>query len=336
MIGFRFGKVMASRSLMTMGFLALFSTVAAAETTWNVGDVFLGVANGEYQVRDADGNLRETLSTGRGGFTTGCAFDANDDLFVTEFTTGNVSSFAGPTPPHDNAIFASGFNDSPEMVAFDNQGRVYIGQLGGGINQYSADGTFLKTIAAGTRVDFFDIAADQDTIVFGQEGASILTASISSGALGPNFTTGTASKAFAMRILPDGGLLLADDANIKRYNSAGEVIETYDVTGVSGWFALNLHPDGTSFYAGSYNTNTYYRFTIGQAGNDVHSAGPFATGTAALTFYGLCVLGEPTVGVDPQEPPVPVPALGLTSKLALVLLLLTAAFSWMAFVRSRS
>jgi hypothetical protein len=281
--------------LLAGAFLLLsVGTPALASTTWNIGDLFLGVANGSYQVRDQAGALKETLTTGRGGFTTGCAFDAADNLYGTEFSANNVSVFQGPNAPHTNSLFGGGYS-TPEMVAFDAAGNVYVGNLGDGIHQYTAAGIFVKKIIAGVRVDFFDIAADQDTILFGQEGADIKTASIASGLQGANFSTGTATQAFAMRILPDGGLLLADLNNIKRYDAAGVVIDTYDATGENSWFSLNLDPDGTSFWAGNFNTASYYKFDIGTGGLDNYIAGPFNTGTGGGSLFGMCLLGEPTV-----------------------------------------
>src|SRR5690242_3907603 len=49
-------------------------------SVWNVGDVFLGVSNGQYQVRAPDGTLKEIINDGLTGFTTGCAFDTNGSL----------------------------------------------------------------------------------------------------------------------------------------------------------------------------------------------------------------------------------------------------------------
>ncbi|NIP16724.1 MAG: hypothetical protein GWM87_00090 [Xanthomonadales bacterium] len=317
--------VNAIKSLLVAGIgtLIFIGSGALASTTWNVGDIFIAISNGSYEVRDQSGNLKETLSTGRGGFTTGCAFDGNDDLYVTEFGAGNVSVFAGPAAPHTNTVFDSGLS-SPEMVAFDSSGNVYIGQVGnGGINQYASDGTYLKTIAAGTRVDFFDIAADGDTIAFGQEGDRILTASISSGALGADFASGTGGQAFAMRFLPDGGLLVADGGNIKRYNSAGSVVDTYDVTAGGSWFALNLDPDGTSFWAGTAGSGNYYKFDINTGGVDVHTAGPFDP--AGDNFFGLCVLGEPTVAMEDYRP---VPTLGILGLVLLILTVVGAGMFW--------
>jgi hypothetical protein len=282
--------------------LLLTGTPALASSTWNVGDIFLGVASGQYQVRDQSGVLKETLDTGRGGFTTGCAFSSNDNLYVTEFNANQVSIFEGPNDPHNNFLFGAALYNNPEMLAFDKSGRVYVGnRTGGGIHQFASNGAFIKTIVPGVRVDFFDIAADQDTILFGQEGDSVLTASISTGLQGPDFTTGTATQAFAMRILPDGGLLLADRNNIKRYNSAGVVIGGYNVTGESFWFSLNLDPDGTSFWSGNPATANYYKFDADTGGNNSHIAGPFNTGTGINTFFGMCIFGEPTVAIDPIE-----------------------------------
>jgi hypothetical protein len=273
---------------------------AFASTTWNIGDVFLGVANGTYQVRDQAGVLKETLVTGRGGFTTGCSFNATDDLFVTEFSANNVSVFDGPDDPHLNNLFGGGYS-TPEMVAHDAAGNVYVGNLGDGIHQYTSAGGFIKKIIPGVRVDFFDIAADQDTIVYGQEGTDLKTASIATGLAGANFSTGTATQAFAMRFLPDGGLLLADLNNVKRYDAAGVVIDTYDVAGENSWFSLNLDPDGTSFWAGNFSTANYYKFDIATGGVDTHIAGPFTTGTGGSSLFGMCVLGEPTAAFEPIE-----------------------------------
>jgi hypothetical protein len=308
--------------------LLLAVPVAVATTTWDEGDLFLAIGDGSYEVRDQDGNLKETLSTGRGGFTTGCGFDSDDNLYATEFAAGNVSVFDGAGAPHDNTIFDSGLS-APEMVVFDLSGNVYISNVqgNGGINQYLADGTFLKTIVPGTRVDFFDIAADQDTIAFGQEGNRILTASIASGALGPDFASDTGGTAFAMRFLPDGGLLVADGVNVKRYSSGGSVTDTYHVTGEGSWFALNLDPDGISFWAGTLGAGSYYQFEIDNGGVDVDTAGPFdPTGTE---FFGLCLLGEPTVAMEEIKD---VPTLGMLGLLAMAVALVMFA---MVMRRSR-
>jgi hypothetical protein len=269
--------------------------VARASTTWNTGDLFLGVAGGQYQVRAPDGTLKETLNSGLGGFTTGCAFDADDDFYGTFFSANTVAAFEGPADPHTQTAFGGGYS-TPESVAFDGAGNVYVGNLGNGILKFDSAGVFQQNVI-NTRVDFFDIAADQDTIYYGQEGNDVKAVSITSGPL-PNFSTGTATQAFAMRILPDGGLLLADLTEVKRYDSAGVVIDTYDVGGEDSWFSLNLDPNGTSFWAGNFGTANYYKFNIDTGALE---AGPLNTGTGSQTLFGICVLGEPVVSQPQTE-----------------------------------
>jgi hypothetical protein len=280
----------------------LASAVAAQAATWEKGDIFVGVSNGTYQVRTNAGVFKENISTSS-GFTTGCAFDTNSDFYGTWFSANNVFKF-DDVHPHTSSAFGSGYS-TPESIVFAADGHVLVGNLGNGIREYDASGAFVKTVI-NTRVDFLDLAADQDTILYTQEGNSILRVSRSTGASLSNFTTGTATQAFALRILPDGTVLLADQVNVKRYNAAGVVIQTYDVAGEDSWFSLNLDPNGTSFWAGNFNSANVYKFNI--ASGAVETS--FNTGTGSQTLFGLCLLGEITVAVDVTAPICPITATG--------------------------
>lgn len=273
---------------------SLVFAAPARAATWVVGDVFLGVANGNYQVRSSTGALKETVNGGS-GFTTGCAFDKLGNLYGTFFSSNAVVKFGG-AHPHAPTNFGSGYA-TPESIVFDAAGNVFVGNVNNGIRMYDSNGVFIKTVI-NTRVDFFDIAADQDTILYTQEGADIRRVSISTGASLPNFTTGTATQAFAIRILPDGGALLADLNNVKRYNSAGVVVQTYDVASENSWFALNLDTTPTSFYSGNFATGNYYRFNLATGAVEL---GPITT--VPNNLFGLCVLGEFTVVNPPAVSP---------------------------------
>ncbi len=262
------------------------TAVPAYASTWNNGDVFAGVSSGNYQVYDNSGVFKETVNAGS-GFTTGCALDSAGNLFGTYFSNSLVQKFDATT--HVPSSFGSGFA-TPESVAFDATGNVFVGNLGAGIREFDSAGNFIKTVIGG-RVDWFDIAADQDTIFYTDEGTSIHRVSISSGPLS-DFTTGTASHAFALRILSDGSVLLADNVNIKHYNSTGTLItQTYTTGGEGTWFSLNLDPNGTSFWAGNYGTANFYRFNILSGLVEV---GPINTGTGSNSLFGLCLKGELT------------------------------------------
>ena len=86
-------------------------------------------------------------------------------------------------------------------------------------------------------------------------------------------------------------MLVADNAFIVRLDAGGNVIQTYDAPGEDGWFALNLDPDGASFWSASFVTADVFKFDIA-SGAVLLS---FNTGTGGNTVFGLSVFGEITV-----------------------------------------
>jgi DNA-binding beta-propeller fold protein YncE len=259
------------------------------------GDIFASIGSGQIQHYNSAGTLLETLNTGFGGYTTGSASNGGN-LYVTNFSSNSVSVFAGPGDPHTTSTFGGGYN-TPEAIVFAGDGHVLVGNVGsGGIREFDAAGNYIKTIAPGVRVDWFDLAADQNTILFTQEGGQIRTASRSTGLVGSNFSS--AGGDFALRILSDGTVLAADDSSVHRYDAAGNIIQTYDVTGLNGFFALNLDPDGTSFLTGSYSNGNIYRFDIASGGLD-NQLQTIATGCGGSCLYGVSVYGEITAGNPP-------------------------------------
>jgi hypothetical protein len=273
--------------LPVLAILAAFiapSTSLAAPPPWNKGDVFVGIAGGAYQVYTSAGVLKETLQTGA-GFTTGCALDSAGNLFGTNFSDSTVPKYDAVT--HLPTLFGGGYS-IPEDVAFDLAGRVYVSDVGGiGIRQFDATGNFLKSIVPTTRVDWFDIAADQDTILFTDESGTIHRASISSGLALSDFAPTGGN--FGIRFLADGSVLVAaGNSGINKFNSAGTLIQSFHPVG-GEWFALNLDPNGTSFWSAPAGLQTFQRFNIATGASEL---GPFNTGTGQV--FGICVKGEIT------------------------------------------
>jgi hypothetical protein len=273
---------------------------AEAVVPYAIGDVFAAVASGKVQHYNSLGVLLETLDTTQGGFTTGMAFDSAGNLYVTDFSASALSQFNN-SGTLLNASYAAGLS-TPESVLFDAAGHLFVGNLGNGIREYTSGGAFLGSVNPGTRVDWFDLTANQSTFLYTQEGTAIHTVSNGlPGVAGPDFASGYAgaNSAFALRILPDGGVLLADGVNIKRFNAAGVLIQTYDKAGQDSWFSLNLDPDGVTFWSGDFTTGNISRFNIA-TGADVFD---FNTGTGPSTLFGLTVFGEITVGAPPPGVP---------------------------------
>ena len=276
--------------------------------TFATGDVFVGVASGQVQWRSSAGALISTLNTGQGGFTTGMAFDAAHNLYVTNFSANSVSVFN--TSGTNTGTFGSGYT-TPESIVFDVTGNVYVGNTGNGIRKYDALGNFIAT-SYGGQTDWMDLASDQCTMLYSTEGTSINQYNVCTNTALAAFATGLGGRAYAMRIRQNGEVILANSGNILRFSSAGALLQTYTVAGENTFFALNLNPDGTSFWSAAFGTANVYKIDIA-TGNVLTS---FNTGTGANTVFGLAVFGEFTASVCANNHPptftAPTPTCGST------------------------
>jgi hypothetical protein len=294
---------------------AVLAPLAASAATWNVGDVFAAVGAGRYNVYDNNGVFKETINQGRIGFTTGCAFNPDEThLYTTNFTTNEVVRFQDPHPHLVDQFFPTPgllppFDASAESVVFMANGDYLIGHADGGqdVHRYNALGVLLQEYNVATEdrgSDWMDLAADQRTLFYTSEGRIIFRYDLQTSTQLPNFATLPGPRgpnvAFALRLLPpgdgSGGLLVADRSNVKRLDASGNVVQTYDVPGEDFWFALNLDPNGTSFWAGNEPpSNNFYRFNIATGAVEV---GPINTGPGT-SLFGLCLKGEPTAATRP-------------------------------------
>ena len=274
---------------------------ATAATTWNVGDVFAGIASGSYNVYSNSGTFKETISDGSGGFTTGCSFNPSlDKLYTTNFSASKVVVYDN-TSPHSIVQTITTGKAAAESIVFAGNGHFFVGGPSDPeIEEYDASGTLVDndTVAAdGTGgPDWIDLAADQKTIFYTSESRVVRRFDAAADVQLADFATlPGAGTAFALRLLSpgdgSGGLLVADRGDVKRLDGSGAVVQTYDVSGEDSWFSLNLDPNGTSFWAGDFGTNNFYRFNIATGAVEV---GPIASGGA---LFGLCLKGEITAAV---------------------------------------
>ena len=273
------------------------------------GDIFASIGSGNVNHYSADGSFLETLNIGTGGFTTGMAFDGDGNLYVTGFSANTIAKFDTDGNLVDgNFITSAGGLSTPESIVFDKTGNIFVGNLGTGIQKYGSGGAFIGNVVP-DRVDWLDLSADQSTFFFTGEGSTINTVSNAlPGVDGPAFAGGL-TQGFALRLLGDGGLLVADNINVKRFDSSGNLIQSYDTsgTGVDGWFALNLDPDGTSFWSGSFADGILRKFDI-DSGSVLQSIDTTLDGgCAGNCLFGVAVAGEITQG-GPGPGTVPEPS----------------------------
>jgi hypothetical protein len=255
-------------STVNLGTTCTQGTCTPTQTGFPSGDIFVSVGNGQVQEWNVNGvtpTLVQTLNTGHTGFTYGMAFDAVGNLYVTDFSAQDVSKFA---PSGSVSSFGGGYDADPESIVFDKTGNAYVGQADGGhqLLKFTSAGALADSFSPVTEergTDWIDLAPDQCTIYYTSEGASVRTFNVCTNLQGADFTTAlTGANAYALRLLPGGGALVADTATIVRLDASGQVAQSYDKTGDDLWYGLTLDPDGKTFWATDFNTGDVVQFDI--------------------------------------------------------------------------
>jgi Divergent InlB B-repeat domain len=279
---------------------------------YQTGQVFVSDGSGDVDIFQPDGTMIGTLTTGQ-TLSAGMAFDRSGNLYVSTFglptgvvefdVNGNVVGPFGtfPTADADTAF--------PESVLVTSSGNIFVGAATSAFEcsdgaptptpvpafEFSAAGALLNTfnvLSECRGTDWVELLADQKTLLYTSEGLSIKSFNISTGAQNPDFVDNLpGASAYAFRQLPDGTVLVADSTVAIRLSAAGAILATYTPsTAVSSLFALNLDPDGVSFWTADLETGSIFRFDI-------------ASGTQVSTFVsptafasGLAIFGEKTAG----------------------------------------
>jgi len=307
---------------------------------WHPGDVFVAAPRNRVFWFDSLGLLVDTLGPPKsfqGTYTTGMNFNRHSDLVVT--TMGDLLLDRYNPRGQLTKRMAAGINfgSSVESVIFDKQDNMYVGTA-----DSNPKGTLLKFDPAGNLirsytlpvekrgVDWIDLAGDQCTLFYTSEGSRILRYDLCRDAPLPDFGSETASipgvvgtrtvldlaaAAFALRILPDGGVLVADANKVVRLDSMGRATQFYTVAGAQVLFALNLDPDKRSFWTADTKAGLVYKFDIlsGALLNVIRPPESEELTTGGLAVYGECTDGAgcplPLLS-DQQQSPVDPPVAG--------------------------
>lgn len=272
---------------LVVGVLGVVGCAAASAAPYVVGQVFASIGSGLVNVYNPNGTLVQTLNTGVGGFTTGSTFDSTGKFYVTAFSNGSVAQFDG-NGALVTATWASGLA-SGESIVFDAAGNAFIGQAGAAqIRRVNSAGATTGTFVTLQNTDWIDLAADQVTLLYSDEGSTIRQLNTTT-LVDTVFTTGAYGSLYAKRYLANGDVIAASSTgNVYRWNSAGVLQQTYAI-GIGSVFALNLDPDGTSFWTGSTGGTAIRRVSLADGSI-------LASWNTTGTLFGLSVFGEIQAG----------------------------------------
>jgi sugar lactone lactonase YvrE len=252
------------------------------------GSILASVGNGQVQMWNSTGTkLLNTFDTGTGLNTTGLAFDSTGDLYVTDFDANSVTRFNGDGTFFGS--FGSGYDSDPESIVFDSNGNAYVGQADGlkQVLEFSMNGTLIGSFSPATEdrgTDWLELSPDGCTLYYTSEGTSVEAYDLCTNTQLTDFATGLpGAAAFAVKMLPNGGALVADTDSIVRLDSTGTVVQTYGEDVNASWFSLALDPSGTSFWAGDTLSGLVEKFDL-------------SSGAVLASFNTGSTFGEDAVG----------------------------------------
>ena len=311
-------KIVLMVAVLSLTFLLTPMPAYANHIPYAAGDVFAGVGAGKVNHYSSTGVLIEVLDTTTGSAEqTGMCFDASGNLYTTDWTAGKVSKF-------DNmggllvASWGGPFSSHPETCVVDNAGNIYVGEVDGlnKIRKFDSAGTLLDSWSPAGQsrgTDWMDLSADQCTMLYTSEGSLVKRFNVCTNSQLADFASGLPAPCYALRIRTNGEVLVACSSAVKRLDATGAVIQTYTTASIgvlsSFLFAMNLDPDGTTFWTGAYGTGAIRRVDIA-SGAVVTSFTATIVGSsmAGLAIFGEIVVGCPTCGV-------PVPEFGMAASL---------------------
>ncbi len=272
---------------------------ASSGGKFQAGDVFVSLQSGEVQWWRSDGTFVKTLKGVVPGKAEGMAFDAAMNLYVTHHCadptclTGNsVERFN--TMGASMGAFGRGYNCNPTSISFNAGGTCYVGQADctGDILAINTAGAKIASYHAAVETRgtiWIDLAPDGCTVFYTSSGTHVKRFNVCAGAQLPDFAT-LPDVAFAVKAMPDGGFLVADNSVVVRLDSGGGVVQTYDIPGQPDlWLSLDLTGDG-AFWLANYGSSNIYKIDLA-TGAILNS---FNTGTPYFTVKGVVVKKPPT------------------------------------------
>jgi hypothetical protein len=310
----RFNVVNAALGNGVLGNPSAAGTIVSDDLPPNTRFVLVGTGAPNTNVRryTSTGTFIDIWNTlqGTGGNrpNTGLCFAPNGDVLSTRFGFTSPILFSRHGAVRNSAFGSSPglFFNSHESCVIDQAGNVYVGQAGFDGAQTDAQVPVLKFNRSGVLLDSFvvptgergtdwiDLADDQCTLYYTSEDTTVRRYDLCTRtALPPLLTViplASDEPCYALRLRPNRELMLACAQGVRRIGPQGLELQTYtrqsigETEAVVGLFALNLDPDGTSFWTAGGVSGNVYRVDIA-SGAVLTSFNSGPTGVSGLAVY---------------------------------------------------
>ena len=287
-------------ALLLLALLAGSTQLQARVVSFAPGDVFVSLEPGPIQWHLPDGTLRQILVPTVPGLGEGMAFDASGNLHIARWCIDGPCETTGNTVEKFNVLGQSmgevgkNFNCNPHTIDFDAAGSAYVGQAGCRRTilkfvQNEIDPTEHQVAVENMGVFWMDLAPDNCTMFYTSVGPNVKRFDMCTATQLPDFNAGALPGAFThdLRVLPDGGVLVANADVIARLDQYGALIRTYAVPGEGAlWAGLDLADNDTTFWAANYFSSNIHKFNLDDG---AHLAG-FNTGTPPNSAVAVRVM----------------------------------------------
>jgi hypothetical protein len=256
-----------------------FSNAIHVRDTDFIADGDLIVGNGDVLAIDAATGALKGIAYIVGGLGSAAgAVSADGLIYVTNENHNSVRVY-NRNLSLQAVYFLTGGTAGPHAMAVLDNGDLLIGNTGDGgggpcvdpevsseaaaaLVRLSSDGTPVTVYtvaveASGTPA--VDVASDQRTVFYTSLGRQIKRFDIESNTQLADFATLASDGGMArgLKVLPDGGVLVADTINIKRLNAAGAVVQTYTTDEQADWGTITLDATAETFWSANTGSGEY-------------------------------------------------------------------------------
>jgi Bacterial Ig-like domain (group 1) len=305
--------IILAAAMVTLAMLVAMigaSVAGANGVPFEKGDVLAASGNGHIKHFDAKGALLDTLETTSGATeNSGMCFDAEGNLYTTNFSASTMSKFDSGGNLLA-ASFGTGFGEHDESCVVNAAQDIYVGQADGSkdVLEFNTEGKLLASFAPAPEsrgTDWVDLASDQCTLEYTSEGSALKAYNVCKEEQLADIATGLPAPCYAHRILSDGSDLVACEHAVEHLNSKGEIIKTYEPEPGGSLFALNVDPDGETFWTAGLKSGNIYRINIVSGAVVTTFNGGIETFLGGLAVVGerTCAAGEITLSPATSENP---------------------------------